>query len=104
MPVPFYHLWSLTLGLLRMVRMFVKLGSRACPALRRLVAVSAQGFADLARLEGLDAGRPTEIPLALVAHPSGQVACARLTMLDLARRGKAETLLRPFVGLLLWHG
>jgi len=70
----------------------------------QLVTVSAQGFANLGGFGHIDASRTAEIPLTLVTHPGGQVARARLTMLDLALCRKAKTFLGALMGLLFRHG
>lgn len=69
----------------------------------QLITVSAQGFANLGRFDLTNAIGTAEVSLTLVAHPSGQVARARIAMLDLARRRNAKAFLGSLVGFLLRH-
>ncbi len=67
------------------------------------VTVSAQGLADLRRLEVVSATCSAEVSLALVTHSRRQVAGPRMAMLDLARRRKAEAFFRSLMRFLLGH-
>ena len=67
------------------------------------VAVSTEGLANLLCLALHDGSRAAQVSLALMAHPTRQVAGAALPVACLALGRQTETLLRTLMGFLLRH-